>query len=386
MDINQFCNKVVTIPQYSGTCWLNAILMCFLYSQHSRKLLLNDNTFINNKTVKGGKLAKILNEILLHNYIRHDKIIEYFNLIKPETILSYIIPNKMDVNKMTIKGWVYFHFIPFFLDFIDKSYIILEHYNNNIYTGIQDLDTGCIEKKIGVKSSIKCKQFKYIPQPEYICMNIWNVINNIYYANNIIKYGHLAKYQLNTYTTDYDGLHEFKDEIYFNGQLYKLDSCILDNYNYNKKKHSIAGITCKNNRYVYNGWLRITKDPVMDVNGNKKPVVFTKAEYELFKKTSYACELMKYDWNIHDESTLCLKLEACGLDIYKKLQHNKLCFSFNQGMRTVIYVKVNNSDVSIDKNITTKRFGIKMEIKHNNKLIKKLQNENTDIKLKLSLK
>ena len=133
MDINQFCTKVVTIPQYSGTCWLNAILMSFLYSQYSRKLLLNDNSF---KT-KRDKLSIALNEILLHNYIRHNKIIEYFNLIKPETILSYIIPNKHDVENMAMKGWIFYHFIPYFLDYINKSYMILENYNNTIYTGIQ---------------------------------------------------------------------------------------------------------------------------------------------------------------------------------------------------------------------------------------------------------
>jgi hypothetical protein len=369
MDINQFCTKVVTIPQYSGTCWLNAILMSFLYSQYSRKLLLNDNSF---KT-KRDKLSIALNEILLHNYIRHNKIIEYFNLIKPETILSYIIPNKHDVENMAMKGWIFYHFIPYFLDYINKSYMILENYNNTIYTGILDLDTGFYEKVLGVKTSMKCKSFKYVEHPDYICMNIWTEVDETYYGTLIGTHGHLHKYQLNSYTTNYKGLHELRDEIYFNGQLYRLDSCILNNYNSKtiKNTHSITGITCKNNRYVYNGWLRITKDPALDANGNIKPVTFTKEEYEILEAKSQACELMPFNWNIHNTSTLCLNSDACKIDIYKKAQKKTLCFSFNKGRRTVIYVKVNDSDVSIDKNITDKRFNIKMEIKQNNKLIKK---------------
>ncbi len=43
MDVDDFCRNVVTIPQYESTCWFNAILMCLLYSQQSRKLLLTEN-------------------------------------------------------------------------------------------------------------------------------------------------------------------------------------------------------------------------------------------------------------------------------------------------------------------------------------------------------
>ena len=37
------------------------------------------------------------------------------------------------------------------------------------------------------------------------------------------------------------------------------------NINYNDiiEKHIIAGITCNNNRYVYNGWNSATKDDAM---------------------------------------------------------------------------------------------------------------------------
>ena len=66
MDNNDICDKVVTIPQYLGTCWFNAILMAILYSQNSRKLLLYNNIYKNNKI---NKLYEIINEILTKKYI-----------------------------------------------------------------------------------------------------------------------------------------------------------------------------------------------------------------------------------------------------------------------------------------------------------------------------
>jgi hypothetical protein len=68
--ICNFCNKVVTIPQYLGTCWFNAMLMSILYSQYSRKLLLHDNIYANEKT---NKLYKIINRILTKTYISKER-------------------------------------------------------------------------------------------------------------------------------------------------------------------------------------------------------------------------------------------------------------------------------------------------------------------------
>jgi len=83
-----FCNKVVTIPQYIGTCWFNAILMSILYSQHSRKLLLYENIYANEKT---NKLYKIINRILTKTYISKEKALKYFNIMRPEHILENYI-------------------------------------------------------------------------------------------------------------------------------------------------------------------------------------------------------------------------------------------------------------------------------------------------------
>ena len=35
------CKKVLTLPQYTGTCWFNAVFMALFYSQGTRRILLN---------------------------------------------------------------------------------------------------------------------------------------------------------------------------------------------------------------------------------------------------------------------------------------------------------------------------------------------------------
>ena len=59
------CKSVLPIPQYENTCWLNAILMCLLKSQNSRKYLINNLSV----TSKSSKLIKIIHDLLLKTYI-----------------------------------------------------------------------------------------------------------------------------------------------------------------------------------------------------------------------------------------------------------------------------------------------------------------------------
>jgi hypothetical protein len=36
------CKSVITIPQFTGTCWFNALLMALLYSDGTRQYLLKN--------------------------------------------------------------------------------------------------------------------------------------------------------------------------------------------------------------------------------------------------------------------------------------------------------------------------------------------------------
>jgi hypothetical protein len=134
--------------------------------------------------------------------------------------------------------------------------------------------------------------------------------------NYLDKDGNLTtlEYALNK---KYNELRKFKDKIVFNGYIYKLDSMIITNYNAKSKNHGIAGITCNNVRYVYNGWRR-----GHDVN-------------------SHPCSLFKHNWSNSTYSKgFCLPTANNGCEL-TRVNDNNLCFNFSKRniRRIFFYVK-----------------------------------------------
>jgi len=122
-----------------------------------------------------------------------------------------------------------------------------------------------------------------------------------------------------------NSLTSMKEQIFYNGKEYNLDSVILTNWNINKHNgHAIAGISCKKGKYVYNGWVRTSMDPVM-----KKESI----------DSDIPCELMKYEWNIVKNNDFCLNTRKCIPELLKKkLKVRDICFNFSKGGRLLVYV------------------------------------------------
>uniref|UniRef100_A0A6C0LI02 Uncharacterized protein n=1 Tax=viral metagenome TaxID=1070528 RepID=A0A6C0LI02_9ZZZZ len=332
------CSNVITIPQYRGTCWFNSILMSIFYSQHSRKLLYH------HFEGKKDKFSKIMNNIIKHIYIKKEKTIEYFKFMKPENILKYINGNTTELYKEFRISKTYSYeieaFLPFFLKNLNKNVldIILHNdkYYANFYSILPEFFTN-IYKSDGTTLNIDISKFdiksKDIITPDYILVNKIQSIDKIKksmsrYKLLFLKAFHIIKKPLNL-ETHIDGLSDLANEITYNDNTYVLDSILLNNYNYDniKKSHVISGITCNNERYVYNGWIRITRDPGMSKNNGNRIL---------------PCELMRYQWDIKNPNEFCLNPNLCKLD--DKARERELCFSFNQiENATLIYVKVDRT-------------------------------------------
>jgi hypothetical protein len=339
MDSEKFCRNVVTIPQYKGTCWFNCILMCLLYSEYSRKLLLKENKIFD----KSNKLLCIINKILLSNYVDKIKAQKYFNIIRPEVILSYVKDiSSYSLKNMLLYGWFSNIFLYKFIENLGRSCIVLDRYNNKLYAGItQSLDIIIEnnEKKIVYTHTIdEIKQkISNTPTPDYIYINIWknedrsgplmeSIIQQFYKHNK-------ASLLLNKYGFTYSsGIHTYEEKITFNGYEYILDSCISANYNITRFGHEVAGLKCKNNKYIYNGWINSTNDAALKKNDDQKKI---------------PCDLMKYNWDIKDDKDkICIDMKNCKMNnIVSQRQEKRtdLCFSFgiNKGRNTLIYVRLN---------------------------------------------
>jgi hypothetical protein len=360
-----FCNKVVTIPQSGGTCWFTAILMSLLYSQYSRKLLYNHfEQFKHNDP-----LSDLLDKILKSHYVDPKKAQEFFLRFSSETILDYI--RYMDgitidpylLNDMKVNGAHPYVFLPKFIRRLNKTCLTLDYYGDTFFTGINEyvenrivegefrlinnLDRGLIN--VPVFLSLVSDAVK--SNPDYICINIWN-----YNVPNMPKLDYTrfldrgintpeisTGIKLHNYDVEVRGLYEFSDEIMYNGEIYVLNSCILGNYNVGHANHAIAGIVCKNGKYVYNGWTYKTIDPAMIALG--------------IANNELPCFLVPYQWDVNNHyERFCLNPAACNVERIHQTRRD-LCFSFGRGLRVVLYVRKSTikSISSIDENDYSKR-------------------------------
>lgn len=348
--MNNNCENVISISQFGPTCWFNSILMALLYSDQSRKLLLK-------KSKKWNKNIEVLNTInyILHNkYLRTDKIYkdyEYFDKIRPEYILNelYKYNNKKFIidpkfNKHGYKSALYIRKIYKLLG-VKVLYLDLNTYTNNLYYSLyNNIKVVSIEKTISFE--IKKKSYstiiKNFKNPDVIIISLDNNLSENLYPE---WYNINNPNVFNKYKNNLNDLKKLNNEHIFNNNIYEQDSILLTNYNKNLGGHSISGITCKGDRYVYNGWTRTTIDPNMKFKNNINSE----------KTISIPCQLMKFNWELKKNKEFCLNPSKCILD---EMNVRDLCFSFDKGSREVIYVKKNKLNETNIKNICNKEYVI----------------------------
>jgi hypothetical protein len=343
------CNDVITIPQTKGTCWLNAILMSILYSQYSRNLLLTNNTLDKKKD----KISKILNQLLKNNYIKYEMYESYFTYMRPEIILKYlnIFPTVEKYKQVITNGYRSILVVHKFIKKLNKTSINLDLYKGKLYGHLNLIvenmssfkDTNIMFDEIRLLSvNTKITKTDFSTNPDYIIVNPTREfdINTRYTYQELLFYLYkiwnkenlLEKFKLDTYDIKTKGITTLENEIVYNGDKYILDSCLLSNFNTNPLGgHAITGITCNNNRFVYNGWVRNVQNKEKKLSLKQLP-----------------CELMKLDWDIHNPIPFCLNLTMCKLDPADLDKKDDVCFSFDRGPRHLIYVKVKNLDQTID--------------------------------------
>ncbi len=332
METSNFCSEISVIPQYIGTCWFNAILMNSFYSQAMRKLMIKKVSKTWDKT---NKVLKFFKTILKKSYNTEDKkIIEMFYKTKPQMLLiTYANMFDLDLKKLIkdFKYGGYSSYISIFLKKINVKVLDIVYYNTINKCLLNSF-------KHMNKSSININKNEEKEEIEQILTDIPDVLvlyntelydeiydyNTLLLKNNNIKIYESDNYNINDETIQ--DIKEYKDEIRFLGYVYKLDSIILANYNKNYGSHAISGITCNNNKYIYNGWCKGTIDPALQQEKIKKLKPYP---------------LIKYDWNLREDKKFCFKPEY-----NETIEEQKLCFSFNKGRRILIYVKEKKEETS----------------------------------------
>ena len=349
------CSGIKVPLQKGPICWFMGIFVAMFYSQKSRKILKDISDTWDESDVLFKLLKNILynykdykfNDVTFQDILRflYNKDSEKF-MFHPFTddgglssaVSTYIGPlyNLLNID------YTMFEYNVNKEDFLIYS-LSNEEFNNNVIKhikintdGIKYVDHEFIPYKSNLLSESKNKKpttysiFNKSPPPILIVHAKTTNIDEASY-NKINKH-------LNIIVEDPEikkNVTSMNENITYMGTEYELDSIILSSVNKldsiifgdvnsrNKIGHVIAGITCKNKRYVYNGWAKDNMDPSMGTDITK----------------DIPCQLMEHDWAIKNND-FCLNTTNCILDEFKsEIEGSKLCFNFHKGQRVLIYVK-----------------------------------------------
>ena len=339
------CKRILTPKQIGPICWFMAAFVAMFYSQRSRKILLDISKDWNKKK----ELFTILKHILDDKYLKTEsRESEDYRKFSDDTfgkVLSLLHKENKTLFPYKPKG-ITGGFNPEY--YIGRLYKLLNVdyriYDYNIADNVfgysflnEEFNNDVVYKVIKNKINTYFYEnttFKYIEEdiipPPILMVIVRNDNKNTdfykdLFPNNIINEG-VTK----------DNLKSMREQIFYRGKEYNLDSVLLANWNINDKNgHAIAGITCKKEKYIYNGWIRMSMDPVM-------------ADKNITR--NIPCELMKYDWNIKYNGDFCLNPKKCIPDaLQHKLKEHDICFNFSKGKRILVYVRKDaKSETSMD--------------------------------------
>ena len=312
------CDNVISLKQTDPHYWTNSVLMAILYSEESRKLLLEKS---NTWDVEKYKIQYENFKYVLKNKKMRDNDYTYLedlnnNLYKNLKILDKkkIISN---INKENA-GILPAIYIRYIYNILDVNVLYLDKKGDKLYYSLYN----DINISINHEIIIQNKDLDTIEQT----LNDHDVIiiNTAYIKSDTLYPEHydLSDNKFKKYDSFFKNIIKLNEDIAFNDKIYVQDSVILDNLDEKyglSGVRSIAGIKCNGKKYVYNGIQRSKND-----EGDDSSI--------LKKNKKIKCELIKYEWDLisaNNDAETISKNNSC----------ENIVYSFSEGNRYIIYVK-----------------------------------------------
>lgn len=310
------CNKVITIPQYSGVCWFTTMLMALLYSSGMRKLVVdNSKTWKPRSSAEKGVLdviKTIVSAHYAHTYVMKAKAYDFFERVTPEALLASL--NKMDSARFQFNpasmmpGFSSTVYLPAMLD-------LLRVRNVQMFDAISNGSGGYALIHSPMMHG------RYLTKRELLYENEKRPADAVILFVRPDK--HISIYPKYYYVMD---MPEIPLDLGLPGRRvrYRVDSVLMGSHNNCSTNHQIAGITCDGGRYIYNGWLR------------------KELNYSAKRERVVPCELMPVDWMDQKAPSFKIAGAGCGLERYSWLERlfsTDYAFSFRKGERTYIYTR-----------------------------------------------
>ena len=275
----------LTIPEKGkNPDWFNSFIAAIFYSQYSRKLIkLDENGILEKLKIIFNFPQPNVKDVFTENIKIEDQIkgdlvakpkdsskgkkteVNYSNIDEQNKLIDINFYKYLLTNNKQLTAFI----LPKFLELIGSSCISVERYNSKNYIGLYDLveyNKGNISRFFNnsafILKDIKQIDIKKLYQEpkDYILINKWNKnIPDIFKKvsekdQDQDEDGIDNKYRLSsTYKKDgdLDITDIIKEQITYNGYFYKLDSCIITNFDDNEKSQFITCLTHEDKKYVY---------------------------------------------------------------------------------------------------------------------------------------
>ena len=328
------CDDVITLKQYGGTCWFNAILTAVLYSDESRKLLLEKSKTWDTSIGIFNTLSFILKNKYFRTNDKEDDY-KYFERMKPENILVQLNEYNSETfkfNPNTIsEGYFENLYIRKVYELLGVKVLYLDYYDEekkyyySLHNDINVVKKGRNLKHNDVRFVTKDVIDNLINNHDILIINVLDLIDKLNLLNPASKYKYPAHYLIT------EKIKDDTDIITFKNQKYNQDCVLISNNNKSLGGHTIAGIKCKGVKHVYNGWTRLTIDPALG-----KRIIEKEGKIEI------PCEYMRFEWKTNEKNEFVINPITCELvNKSSKLPNiKKLVFSFNTFDRVMIYTKI----------------------------------------------
>lgn len=312
------CKAINPLPQFSGTCWFNAILMCLYHSMCGR-FVFQERAFEVSPVILWKELNKLKEYQHLEIKGRHSVV------FKPEYIIKKLVtvnPKLFDFENYRNVG----------REIVNHGASVTPYYNKGVSPphAVRSYLEYTYQKKFAF---LKCfptgkpNQFSLYNMPDLnkYCQHpgsFEDVQISKYWCLNISKerpeFLCLRRYPHLSFTTRKHNVGVFDTEnpiCVIDGIEYVQDSCIIYNHNLDKikKGHVVAGITCGNERFIYNGWTSYSTDPAM--MGRRMA-------------NHIPCPLYPMDWLKYNED-FCISSKTCTYP--KAINQDDLCFHPRKG-------------------------------------------------------
>jgi len=313
------CDNVISLKQTDPHYWTNSILMAILYSEESRKLLLEKS---NTWDVEKDKTLYENFKYVLKNKKMRDNDYTYLEDINNNLYKKLIFSDKkkiiLNINNQNavILPSMYIRYI---YNTLDVNVLYLDKNGDKLYYSLYNDIHISLNDEIIIQNKNLDGIEQILNDHDVIIINTAHITTDKLYP----KHYDLSDNRFKKYDSFFKNIIKLNEDIAFNDKIYVQDSVILNNLD---EKYglsgvlSIAGIKCDGEKYVYNGILRSKNDEGDDSS--------------IFKKNKeIKCELIKYEWDLISENNGAADI------ISKNNSCENIVYSFSKGNRYIIYVK-----------------------------------------------